>query len=65
MNAERDLTAEEVAERLGVKNVVTVYRYLRSGELRGYQLGRKSGLKVRPADLEAFIQSKMNETRSK
>lgn len=60
MDMQRELTAEQVAARLDV-GVVTVYRYLRRGEMRGYKLGRKSGWKVREGDLEDFIQAKMND----
>jgi excisionase family DNA binding protein len=47
-------TVEEVAQQLGV-SVTTVYRLLKSGELHGWRLGRKSGWKVRPEDVDEFI----------
>lgn len=46
------LTLHEVAEHLGV-HYMTVYRWVRQGELAGFRLG--SRIRVRPRDLEAFV----------
>jgi excisionase family DNA binding protein len=54
-----DLTAEDVAARLGVDKE-TVYRWLRQNQLRGYKLPRKAGWRILPQDLETYIQGHMN-----
>lgn len=56
MNAERLLTPEEVAERLGC-SVVTVKAWLRAGKLPLTRLGDKGLLRVREADLDAYIRT--------
>jgi excisionase family DNA binding protein len=55
-----DLTAEEVAARLGVDRE-TVYRWLRQDVLRGYKLPRKAGWRILPQDVDAFIAAHMNK----
>lgn len=59
MTTRHDLTVEEVAQRIGVTEE-TVRRWLRTKQLRGYRAGRRSGWRIRPADLEAFIVARMN-----
>ena len=51
---ERWLTVEEVAERLDVTQE-TVRRLLRRGELPGMQISKRSGWRMRPEDVDAFI----------
>ncbi len=54
------LTVPEVAEQLGV-TAGTVRAWLHSGRLVGYlPAGRKGGWRVRPRDLEAFIEASKN-----
>ncbi len=53
MERERLLTPEQAAERLAV-SPKTLRDWLRTGELKGVKVGRL--WRVRPADLEAFIQ---------
>lgn len=53
---ERLLTVPEIAEAMRV-NPETVRRWLRTGELRGIQTGRKAGWRVRERDYQAFLAS--------
>ncbi len=57
MSSERLLTVQDVVDRLQVHEQ-TVRRWLRSGELRGYSLGRKSGWRIRERDLETFLEER-------
>jgi excisionase family DNA binding protein len=62
---DRDLlTPEQVAEYLQV-HVETVRRWLRSGELRGINLGGRSRWRVRREDLQRFIDSQPETTEDK
>lgn len=54
---EQWLTVEEAAQRLDVTEE-TVRRLLRRGELRGMQLSKRSGWRIRAGDLDAFIESR-------
>ena len=54
---EQWLTVEDAAQRLDVK-AETVRRLLRRGELRGMQLSRRAGWRIRAVDLDAFIESR-------
>lgn len=56
---ERMLTVPEVAAAMRV-NAETVRRWLRTGELRGFQTGRKAGWRIRERDLHAFIETHGN-----
>jgi excisionase family DNA binding protein len=61
---ERDLTVDEVAERLRASKT-TVLRWLRAGELRGYRLGgTKLGWRVAESDLAAFVAARRARTAS-
>lgn len=51
---ERWLTVAEVAERLDVAQE-TVRRLLRRGELPGMRISKRSGWRVHPEDVDAFI----------
>lgn len=51
------LTVEQVASKLGV-SLTLVRRWLQDKELVGYKFGRD--WKVKPEDLEKFIESKRN-----
>ena len=50
-------TVSEVAEALRVHEQ-TVRRWLRSGDLAGYNFGGKTGYRIREDDLEAFLETK-------
>ena len=54
---ERWYTVAEIVELLKVHEQ-TVRRWLREGELRGYNLGGKSGYRVRESDLAAFLEGR-------
>lgn len=49
------LTVEDVCALLGV-HAVTVQRWLRSGELKGKRLSRKTGWRVTKEDLADFVE---------
>jgi len=51
--AQTYLTPEQVAERIHL-GIETVYRYLRSGKLRGSHVSRKCW-RIAEGDLEAFM----------
>lgn len=53
------LTVEQVADALQVEPV-TVRRMLKRGDLRGLKLSGKEW-RIRPEDLEAYIQSKLTD----
>ena len=54
--AERGMVAAEIAAVVR-QDEETVRRWLREGDLRGYNFGGKSGYRIRASDLEAFIES--------
>ena len=54
---ERLLTVKQIVERLQVSSQ-TVQLWLRTGQLPGYQLGRKAGWRVRQSDLDAFLEER-------
>lgn len=49
------MTLHQAAERLGV-HYMTVYRWVRQGDLPAFRLGNR--LRVRPADLDAFVEQR-------
>jgi len=57
MGEETYLTVKEIAARLRV-HPETVRDWIRSGELRGVRLGKRSGFRVSESDLRAFIESR-------
>ncbi|HUY78472.1 MAG TPA: helix-turn-helix domain-containing protein [Ktedonobacterales bacterium] len=57
MARDEELTVEAAAERIGV-TAESVRRYLRSGELKGYQLARKLGWRTTTAHIEEFIEAR-------
>lgn len=60
MTAERFLTVEQIAAELQL-SIETVRRYLRSGELKGFQINRQAGWRVTREDLERFLESRRGE----
>lgn len=54
---ERYLTVEQVAERLQVRRE-TVREWLRRGLLPGVRLGDRTGWRIRPSDLERFLDAR-------
>ena len=54
MEREKLLTAQEVAEYLRV-HVVTVRKWLESGQLNGIKLRGKAGWRIREAEMERFL----------
>ena len=54
---EQWLTVEEIALRLQV-HIETVRRWIRSGQLPGLALGRRAGYRVKPADLDEFLEKR-------
>jgi len=59
---ERMLTVKDIAERLQM-NEETIRRWLRTGELRGMQMGERSGYRVPVSELRRFIASRMSPPR--
>ncbi len=51
------LTTEEVRERLNLKTTTEVVVLIKTGELPGYKI-RKKSYRIKPMDLEQFIESK-------
>lgn len=62
--ADNELTVEQIAARLGIKDLNTVRRWLHGGALRGYRLSTKTGWRVKESDLEAFLQSHYNKPQA-
>ena len=56
MDEERWFTVAEIVEKLRVHEQ-TVRRWLREGDLKGYNFGGKSGYRIRASDLDAFLES--------
>ncbi len=56
---ERLLSVPEIAEAMKV-NHETVRRWLRTGELKGIQLGSKAGWRIRESDFQAFLRAREN-----
>ncbi len=56
-------TPDQVATLLQV-NVITIHRWLRSGELIGYKLGRKLR-RISPEQLESFLERKLGREVTK
>ena len=54
---ERWITVGEIVDLLKVHEQ-TVRRWLRDGDLRGYNLGGKSGYRIKASDLDAFLESR-------
>jgi excisionase family DNA binding protein len=60
--AEKLLTLDEVAERLGV-NVETVRRWVRNGEIEVIDFGGRAGYRVTEQALERFIRGRIRPVR--
>jgi excisionase family DNA binding protein len=63
-DAQRFLTLADVAEVLNVTSR-QVYALVRSGELRGIQIGGRGQWRVETTELEAFIQRMYAETEAR
>lgn len=57
------LTTEEVRERLNLKTTTEVVVLIKTGELPGYQI-RKRSYRIKPMDLEQYIESKRYKVQS-
>jgi excisionase family DNA binding protein len=53
------LTVAEVAERLGV-TTGAVLDWIKRGEIRASNLGGRAGWRIRPQDVEAFLDARSN-----
>lgn len=58
MEADRWYTTQEIVAMLGVHEQ-TVRSWIKSGQLRGVLLSRKSGFRVRGEDLAAFLEARV------
>ena len=56
MDHERWLSVAEIADQLRVDEQ-TVRRWIRGGRLAARRLGSKAGYRIRPSDLQAFLDS--------
>jgi excisionase family DNA binding protein len=57
MADERWFTTKQIAELLQVSDA-TVWRWLKSGQMRGINLSGKSGWRVRKSEVNAFIEAR-------
>lgn len=57
MADERWFTTRDIADLLKVSDQ-TVWRWLKSGEMRGINLSGKSGWRVRESEVNAFIEAR-------
>ena len=64
MDEGRWLTVAEVVDMLRVHEQ-TVRRWIRDGQLRAYNIGGKSGYRVRGRDLDAFLEGRVQEPAKK
>ena len=62
MSNNKWVTTKEIAKRLNI-HVETVRRWLRTGALRGVQVGGKSGYRIREMDLDEFLRSRENSKK--
>ncbi len=56
MDEERWYTVADIVGKLRVHEQ-TVRRWLREGELKGYNFGGKSGYRIRASDFDTFLES--------
>lgn len=54
---DRFYTSEELASKLKV-NVMTIYRYIKSGKIKAYKLGKE--FRVEHSEFEAFLKKHIN-----
>ena len=59
--ANRLLTAKEIAQRLNISKAFA-YKLMQIGEIRTVKIG--GSVRVRPEDLEAYIEANLREDRS-
>ncbi len=53
MNMEKDFyTAQDLADKLGV-NIMTIYRYIKSGKLKAYKIGKE--FRIDRKEFELFL----------
>lgn len=57
------LTVKELAEQLRI-SVATAYVLLKQGRIASFRIGgRRGAIRVRPSDLEAYLQSTLQQVR--
>jgi len=54
---DRFYTSEELAENLKV-NVMTIYRYIKSGKIKAYKFGKE--FRVEHTEFESFLKKHIN-----
>lgn len=54
---DRFYTSEELASKLKV-NVMTIYRYIKSGKIKAYKFGKE--FRVEHTEFEAFLKKHIN-----
>ncbi len=60
MTEEHWLTVDEAAKRLKV-HPESIRRWLREGKMRGHLISRRGGYRIRPAELETFLEQRTQE----
>jgi len=56
MNTQEFYTAKELSDKLKL-NVMTIYRYIKSGKLKAYKIGKE--FRVERQEFEEFLQKVM------
>ena len=57
---DRFYTSEELADKLKV-NVMTIYRYIKSGKIKAYKFGKE--FRVEHSKFESFLKKHINITK--
>jgi len=56
------LSVEDVSRRIGV-HAQTVRGWIKDGDLRALRFGGRTGYKIEPGDLQAFLESRKGDTK--
>jgi len=56
------LSVEDVSRRIGV-HAQTVRGWIKGGDLRALRFGGRTGYKIEPGDLQAFLESRKGDAK--
>ncbi len=56
------LSVEDVSRRIGV-HAQTVRGWIKDGDLRALRFGGRTGYKIEPSDLQAFLESRKGDAK--